>query len=194
MSSVVQVHRWGNNLSGELSIAIQGGSLPFTIVSDFTDQAYRVTTEASFTCAEQRTGVLECAGLNQFGQLGNGQSGSFSSTGTPQTVGGGMSLYGVTTGGSHACALSGPGDAFCWGSGSSGKLGNGGFANASTPRPVAGGLTYRAIAAGGEHTCAIGTDNIIYCWGGNRDGQLGIQGSSVEFTQAEPIRTLPREQ
>ena len=193
VGSISKVECWGLNAFGQLGIPIQGGSLPFTIATDFTDRAIRVTTEASFTCVEQQTGVVECAGLNQFGQLGNGQSGSFNSTGTPQTVGGGMLLYGVTTGGSHACALSGPGDAFCWGSGSSGKLGNGGTADASTPTPVAGGLTYRAIAAGGEHTCAIGTDNIIYCWGGNRDGQLGIQGSSIELTQWEPTRTLPRE-
>ncbi len=191
--SIVQVHCWGLNRFGQLGMAIQGGDVEFANTSDFSDRAIRVTTEASFTCVEQQTGTVECAGLNQFGQLGNGQSGAYTSTGTPQTVGGGMPLYGVTTGSSHTCALSGPGDAFCWGSGSSGKLGNGGVANVSTPTPVAGGLTYRAIAAGGEHTCAIGTDNIIYCWGGNRYGQLGIQGSSAELTQWEPTKTLPRE-
>ena len=190
--SISQVDCWGINQFGELGITFKSDTLPFTIRSDFTNQAIRVTTEASFTCVEQQTGIVECAGMNHSGQLGNGQSGASTSTGTPQAVGGGMSLYGVTTSGDHACALSGPGVAYCWGSGSFGKLGNGSAADVSTPQPVAGGLTYRAIAAGGVHTCAIGTDNFIYCWGGNPNGELGIQGSSIEFEQMEPIRALPR--
>ena len=176
VGSYRSVDCWGNNRYGQLgSDPAQLPYGPFTVGTGFTNPANRVATEASFTCVDQPNATVQCAGENTWGMLGNGQSGTYTSTGTPQVVGGGTSLYGVSTGRVHACALSGAGAAYCWGNGYNGQVGNNAYAVATSPQLVTGGRTYRAVAAGNRHSCAIGTDNHIYCWGQNDNGQLGTQ-------------------
>jgi alpha-tubulin suppressor-like RCC1 family protein len=127
----------------------------YTEPSQFGMAVNGVTTEGSFTCVDQQSGVVQCAGLNNLGQLGNGKFAT-GPDGTPQTVGGGQLLHGVTTGINHACALDDRNAAWCWGRGDDGQLGNGVMGVFNTPQPVLGGHTFRAIAAGKAHTCAIG--------------------------------------
>jgi alpha-tubulin suppressor-like RCC1 family protein len=172
---------WGSNQSGQSGLDPNQFWLPPGTAS-FGTAISRVTTESNFTCADQSSGIVQCVGYNGSGQLGNGktwgpmQGGEFAA----QNVGNGMPLKGVTTGTSHACALNPNNNAFCWGNGSYGKLGNANSASFSTPQAVASG-TFRAIAAGAYHTCAIGMDNKIYCWGNNSYGQLG-QGWTGSWT------------
>jgi alpha-tubulin suppressor-like RCC1 family protein len=167
---------WGRNHLGELGYdpALLPVA-PFTVSSGFGTAVNRAVTEFQFTCVDQVSGIVQCAGENTWGQLGNGVSGTYNSTGTPQTVGGGMQLRSVTTSMNHACALDITNRAYCWGNGYNGQVGNGGSGVFTAPQAVTGGRTYRAIAAGQLHTCAIGSDNHIYCWGGNAYGQLGTQ-------------------
>lgn len=166
----------GSNAVGQLGIDPPAQTWYRAFTPSWFGRANSVTSQLSFTCSDQIDGTVQCAGNNTFGQLGSSAQ-PFS--GIPQTVGGGASLHGVSTGPEHACALDRNGLAFCWGSGDSGKLGNGTQTSSSTPQPVSGGRTYRAIAAGGHHTCAIGADNAIYCWGANQFGQLGERTSSA---------------
>jgi alpha-tubulin suppressor-like RCC1 family protein len=136
----------------------------------------RVSAGGYFTCADQLSGIVQCFGHNNNGQLGNGTS-NYGVNFVPQTVGNGRQLHGVSAGTSHACALDVNNQAWCWGFGMYGQLGEGSVPppyNSATPVPVQGGRAYRAIAAGLGHTCAIATDNKIYCWGQLDYGQLGI--------------------
>src|SRR5690606_14942183 len=69
------------------------------------------------------------------------------------------------------------GQAYCWGGGASGQLGNGDTNNSSVPVAVStsgvlASKTVTAISAGGGHTCAV-ADGQVYCWGYGWDGQLG---------------------
>jgi alpha-tubulin suppressor-like RCC1 family protein len=174
---------WGGNSWGQLGqdpkqfpSTEQAGDVFFSLRSLLTTLSpSRLSTQTDFTCAEQATGIVQCVGDNSFGQLGNGTTSS-SPTFQPQNVGNGMQLHGVTTGWDHACALDPNGNAFCWGTGGWGQLGNGGytqFANAPQPVMMPTGVTFKKIASGNNHTCAIGSDNHIYCWGNNYDGQVG---------------------
>ncbi len=91
----------------------------------------------------------------------------------------------VSVGGSHTCALTSAGVAYCWGSNGFGQLGDGTSGNGRLrPVRVAGGLTFRQVNAGGAHTCGITTADRLYCWGANLSGQLG-DGTSGS------IRTSP---
>ncbi|MBC7693237.1 MAG: hypothetical protein H7222_15840 [Methylotenera sp.] len=78
----------------------------------------------------------------------------------------------VASGSSHSCSLSGSGEVKCWGSNSSGQLGNGTKKDSVTP-VIVPDLQATALVAGASHTCALLSDGSIKCWGSNGDGQLG---------------------
>jgi alpha-tubulin suppressor-like RCC1 family protein len=81
----------------------------------------------------------------------------------------------IAAGGGHACALASGGTVRCWGSNSSGELGNGTTTNSLTPVMVLGISTATQIAASrnGDHSCALAGDGTVHCWGSNSRGQLG---------------------
>ncbi len=82
----------------------------------------------------------------------------------------------------HTCALTGEadGNAYCWGLGDSGRLGDGPPVDShASPRAVTGPdngrpLTYSQITTGRKHTCAVAGDpGTAFCWGSPKLGQLG---------------------
>lgn len=85
----------------------------------------------------------------------------------------GLQFNRVSTSGGHACGITTAGDAYCWGVGASGALGNGDSTDSSSPVLVSGGLKFRSISAGGSFSCAVAADSTGYCWGDNTYGQLG---------------------
>jgi len=125
-----------------------------------------------FSC-DVGSGVASCWGDNGFGVLGNGtQSGS---TSTPTDVRGGLAFTQVSTSTLHVCGLTTAGEAYCWGSNSTGQGGTGDVQGPSlTPRKVVGGLTFSSLSAGDTHTCALTPAGVAYCWGDNGFGQLGV--------------------
>jgi alpha-tubulin suppressor-like RCC1 family protein len=86
----------------------------------------------------------------------------------------------------HACVLTEQGEAFCWGGGESGQLGNGLLTISEVPVRVAGDHRFVAIHAGGVQTCALTNDGDAYCWGSNRSGQLGT-GLSTSESRPTPV-------
>jgi alpha-tubulin suppressor-like RCC1 family protein len=81
----------------------------------------------------------------------------------------------VSTSTLHVCGLTAAGEAYCWGSNSTGQGGTGDTQGPSlTPRKVVGGLTFSSISAGDAHTCALTPMGVAYCWGDNGFGQLGV--------------------
>ena len=68
----------------------------------------------------------------------------------------------------HTCALSTQGQAYCWGQGDSGELGNGAFSDSDTPQPVVtsgalAGKILRQITTGNRHTYALDAHDQAYC-------------------------------
>ena len=79
----------------------------------------------------------------------------------------------VSSGGSHACAITPAKQAYCWGNNDYGQLGNGKSEAGGNPTRVVGGLAFASISSGGAHTCGIIPDGTTYCWGDDKYGELG---------------------
>ena len=85
----------------------------------------------------------------------------------------------LSAGGTHTCAITTGGAAYCWGDNEYGVLGSGATTGdySRVPVPVYGGLSFAALTAGLKgvfsHTCGLTTGMVAYCWGSNIHGQLG---------------------
>ncbi len=105
-------------------------------------------------------------------------------SGPPARVESAIRFQSITTGWTHACALSTDRRVYCWGSNDLGQLGDGTTARRLAPTPaVLPEIEFVAVAAGQRFTCAVSVEGTAYCWGGNHAGQLG-RGI---ITPSEPI-------
>jgi len=144
-----------------------------------------VATGRSHTCALTAipTGGVKCWGRNDYGQLGDGTITDRDAPTQVSTLTSGVSS--IVAGLGHTCALiAANGGVKCWGSNSTGALGDGTWTTRSAPVSVRDSfgdplIGATAISAGGDHTCAILSNGSSYCWGYNLNGQLGIGSNSI---------------
>lgn len=136
-----------------------------------------VSAGSGHTCALLSGGVLDCWGANGSGQLGNADM--CDPCPTPVPVQGMSSASTLGGGGGLSCAVGGDGGLACWGSNTTGQLGDGTFVDRSTPATVCADPACDAaltgvteIDGGATHTCAVVAGG-AKCWGNNRRAQLG---------------------
>jgi alpha-tubulin suppressor-like RCC1 family protein len=155
--------------------------------------ALAVSAGAFHTCALLNSGNVTCWGLNDYGQLGYGDTtnrGSANLGSALQTVnlGTGRTATAIAAGGAFTCAVLDNGTLKCWGYNATGHLGQ----NSTTTLgdgvnemgdnllPVYLGVSrtakrvYASRRADLDYTCAILDDNSLKCWGENGNGQLGV--------------------
>ncbi len=144
--------------------------------------AVQISLGHAHGCVVTTTGGVRCWGWNGLGQLGDG---SFVSRPAPSDVvdDTGVALSGierVIAGPIRTCALTGDGQAYCWGDNTEGALGAG-KSSPQHPRALPVQLedvrTILDIAVGEKHTCFLGGLG-IRCLGENQEGQLG-DGSTI---------------
>lgn len=175
---------WGWNLYGQLGDGGTCGSICYAPVDVVGLQSGIVAVAAGgeHTCAITDAGAVTCWGANGSGQLGNG---------TTTTAGSPVNALGLTSGVTalsagtfHTCAITGNGEAWCWGWNGYGQLGigtafgpddcgfSGGHCSKSPTQVIGLDDPAKLIAAGFDHTCAA-TSNGVSCWGDNKRGQVG---------------------
>lgn len=183
--STEQLYCWGLNDKGQIAQPLNNSS-PFNpntapqLVNGIPGRVVSVSAGFTHVCAVNSLASLYCWGDNGYGQLGNN---STTSSTQPETV---TSLVGnvrnVSTGNYFTCATTLDSKGYCWGYGSSGRLGNGASSNLSVPTLVTGlnsGTTQ--ISAGENHACAIQA-SAVKCWGNGSTGALGNGGTTSSDT------------
>jgi alpha-tubulin suppressor-like RCC1 family protein len=130
-------------------------------------------------CGLRSDTSLWCWGQNTDGRVGIGATSTYEAApvqiSSPGTTGWTM----VAGGDSHTCGVR-TSRVYCWGSNSSGQLGNGNTTDQATPTLALGGYTnWSTVDAGLAHSCGLRATGALYCWGANSNGQLGI-GSVVD--------------
>jgi len=126
------------------------------------------------------SGNLYTWGRNTVSQLGHGNTGSYYA---PDTVSfpPGVTKWIAVAGGSQgvtngfAVAVGNDGNAYAWGHGGNGEMGDGSTNSYGAPNPVTMpiGIKFTALAAGNNHCLALGNDGNVYAWGYNNKGQIG---------------------
>ena len=180
------VRCWGNGWSGELGNGAAGSSATPVQALDGSDPALAVSAGTSHTCAVLQSGIVKCWGSNTYGQIGYGyQFDRTSPTTVIASVGGSQATLtdavSVSAGGSHSCAVTSAGAAYCWGGNMYGELGaaatsSGEFiavpvmsaAGSTTPVSNAAG-----ISTGTYYSCLLRTIGTVACFGDNSRGQVG---------------------
>lgn len=130
-----------------------------------------ISVGSSAACVVSEAGAALCWGSNPQGQLGDGTR--TSSTVPVQVVGLTSGVSAIAVGGNHACAIKAGAYPVCWGSNSTGQLGNGGSTATDVPVDVGMSSGVTSIAAGLSSSCAVTAGGAAMCWGGNAQGQLG---------------------
>ena len=174
------------------------------IVIGLTGTAAALSAGQSHTCALMADGGVKCWGSNSAGQLGNPAAGA--GTLNPVTVlnQDNSPLTGIISlaaGANHTCAVTSNGRVKCWGSNSSGQLGNpgvgGGSQTAVEVQTGANGAPLGdaiAVTAGETHSCAVQWSGQAACWGSNAAGQLGqpaVGGSSARAVRVVIVPNGP---
>jgi alpha-tubulin suppressor-like RCC1 family protein len=182
---------WGEGANGRLGT---GGtadqSSPAAVAGGLTFAS--ISAGGNHTCAiTSGTSRAYCWGGDGDGQLGNAAAGQQTSPDSVETALTFASISAGTNGASpfHTCALEANGNAHCWGSDSSGQLGNGAVLTLPQQTPSAVDQStsgaFVEISAGGFHTCARTGSGAGYCWGTESNGRLG--NGSTAGTQPSPV-------
>ena len=177
---------WGLNSSGQLGIGASGASLvspsaPLVMPGGRSVSALRGGQRARLRVVERRARGVLGRRLLRAGRQRRRVSGSVP---TPTLVNlGNHTATDIAAGANHTCVILDNGQVSCWGSDSSGQLGNGApTANVDAPgapMTMPSGLAATAIAAGDFHTCVVLTGGTYSCWGYDGSGQLGNGAGSA---------------
>ena len=126
------------------------------------------------SCAINNERKVFCWGLGSNGQLGDNNVASHES-GTPTQIANLSDVIELSMGYGHTCALRLGGEVQCWGSTTSGQLGNGStnITETGVPQTVTGIENVISISAGYYRNCALLSTGEVSCWGQGRYGVLG---------------------
>jgi hypothetical protein len=117
-------------------LAGSGTASPATFTVPTSSTIDAITASDGFNCVHTAAGEIFCWGANPYGQLANGNVTSQKLTAQTKPVPIGKPVLGVTVGTGHACAWTKT-EAWCWGNGTLGQLGDGTLTIAQTaPSPI----------------------------------------------------------
>lgn len=177
-----QVYCMGRNSDGQLGQGSTGDPVPTPVPVPGLEGVKTLAAGGFHTCAVRGDGTVACWGLDDYGQIGDGQAGDGSGRSAepvPVPVLGLDAAVQVSAGDWYSCARRAGGDVQCWGQNDQGQLGRGGVTQAEPMADLVVDLPGVAqLYAGDDHACAFQDDGTLFCWGSNLEGQLGIAATT----------------
>ena len=125
-------------------------------------------------------------GWNDGGQLGNGNTTTYSS---PIQVGTSYNWKQVAIATYASCGIQINGTLWAWGHNDVGQLGNGNTSYASSPIQIGNFTNWDFIAVSQSNMLAIKTDGTLWGWGNNQYGQIG-NGTTTSYSSPIQIGSL----
>lgn len=173
---------WGDDVGGQLGNGAAGGSfVPSLVAGSMIYSDLDIGSHQA--CGLAGGGGLYCWGSGPL--IGHD---SDTSTTVPVAVGTAfLPFQEVRADFEHTCAVRLNGQAYCWGIGLSGKLGNGADTATLGPVAVVGGLNLAHVSPGRSHTCALTNLGAAYCWGANFLGELGTGATGANMNTPQPV-------
>ena len=154
---------WGENSAGQIGDGASGGasnrSAPVLVAGGHLWATVAVGDQHA--CGVTTSGVVRCWGANSAGQSGDGREPT-AVVNAPVPVVGGASWSSISAGTSHTCAIDTDARLFCWGSNTSGQIGDGTVTDRVTPADVSTGMSWAKVAAAYLHTCAVTSTGEAY--------------------------------
>jgi len=163
---------WGSNVWGALG-SPPTPTLQLVPANAPVSGAVSMALGDNLTCLLRADRTVVCFGRNDNGQLGDG---STISRHSPEPLAELNDPIVQVTGGchSHACAVTEPGDVWCWGQNQYGQLGRGTIsAYEALPARATGISGAVQVGVGAFHACALTRGGEVWCWGINGVGELG---------------------
>lgn len=179
---------WGSNTNGRLgngNTTKQAIPTAVSTDSDLFDVTIKsISKGTTHTCAIASDDWVYCWGNNTNGRLGDDTTTTrnkavwITSNGAVDYDDGDRFMQ-VVAGSDSTCAVGFNGYVYCWGTGSSGQMGNG-TSTATNKKPVAvtktgvlNGKKVEKIATANGTFCVIASDFKVYCWGAGTNGRVG---------------------
>lgn len=191
LSTSGSVKCWGANGVGQLGDKTTTNRATPVDAVNLTMGVKAIAPGGNNACVLTNAGGVKCWGYNYSGQLGNNSTADSSAP---------VDVFGLTSGvakvyfdksGAHACVIMNSGGAKCWGTNSSGELGDVSKINKSTPVDVFGLTTgVASLSLGARHTCALTVAGGVKCWGYDAYGQLGNDASISDSIRPVSVQGL----
>ncbi|NWG26902.1 MAG: T9SS type A sorting domain-containing protein [Ignavibacteriaceae bacterium] len=180
------VYTWGNNSFGQLGDGSNiNSSVPVAVNTSGVLSGKTVIQVAAgyyHSLALTSDGNTYSWGRNDYGQLGNGNTGTNRNLPVAVSTSGllnGKTITKIAAGAFHNLVLTSDGELYTWGFNEYGQLGNGNTGtNSNIPVAVStsgvmNGKSITQLGTGFDHCLAIASDGTLFSWGNNTYGELG---------------------
>ena len=171
---------WGRNHVGQLGDGTTTNRLVPKFVKGLRSDVLAIAAGYMHTCALTAAGRVKCWGANLSGSLGDGTAVERHAPVYVKRLG--DIVTAIAAGHSVTCALTGAGQAKCWGTPVGDGVPNQPSYFPTNVKGLKNGVT--AISAGDFHGCAI-IGGGARCWGWNDHGQIG---DGTTTTQWAPVK------
>ncbi|MDQ1074609.1 MULTISPECIES: hypothetical protein [Microbacterium] len=176
VDSAGSVWAWGSGADGRLGNGGSDSSLvpvPVSVRWPAGVTITQVSAGSDYSLALDSQGKVWAWGTGGNGRLGNGGA-EDAFVPVPVKLASGITITQVSAGAAHSLAVDSSGQAWAWGSGGLGRLGNGGADDALVPVRVAlgAGVTITQVSAGAAHSLAVDSSGRVWAWGDGIFGQL----------------------